>query len=72
MNRAVVYALWDFEPENPDELRLSEGECLTVLKRDDQSETQWWWARRGDQEGYVPRNLLGLYPKIKPRQRSLA
>lgn len=29
-------------------------------------------SRLNDKEGYVPRNLLGLYPRIKPRQRSLA
>lgn len=72
MNRGVVYALWDYEPQNEDELGFSEGDCMTVLKRDDDKETEWWWARCGDREGYIPRNLLGLYLRIKPRQRSLA
>ncbi|XP_076584710.1 apoptosis-stimulating of p53 protein 2b [Chaetodon auriga] len=72
MNRGVVYALWDYEPQNDDELAFSEGDCMTVLRREDEVETEWWWARCGDREGYIPRNLLGLYLRIKPRQRSLA
>ncbi|KAL6111047.1 usp34 [Pungitius sinensis] len=72
MNRGVVYALWDYEPQRDDELGFSEGDCMTVLRRDDEAETEWWWARCADSEGYIPRNLLGLYLRIKPRQRSLA
>ncbi|XP_046712408.1 protein phosphatase 1, regulatory subunit 13Ba isoform X2 [Silurus meridionalis] len=72
MNKGTVYALWDYEAQSPDELSFRDGDALTVLKRRDESETEWWWARINDQEGYAPRNLLGLYPRIKPRQRSLA
>ncbi|KAM4772831.1 apoptosis-stimulating of p53 protein 2 isoform 2-T2 [Rhinophrynus dorsalis] len=72
MNRGVIYALWDYEAENDDELSLKEGDCMTVLRREDEDEDEWWWARLHDKEGYVPRNLLGLYPRIKPRQRTLA
>ncbi|KAI3352674.1 hypothetical protein L3Q82_020136, partial [Scortum barcoo] len=60
MNRGVVYALWDYEPQNDDELGFSEGDCMTVLRREDEVETEWWWARCGDREGYIPRNLLGV------------
>lgn len=60
MNRGVVYALWDYEAQNDDELGFSEGDCLTVLRREDEVEKEWWWARCGDHEGYVPRNLLGV------------
>ncbi|XP_078418581.1 protein phosphatase 1, regulatory subunit 13Bb isoform X6 [Cetorhinus maximus] len=72
MNKGVVYALWDYEAKNSDELSFHEGDPLTVVRRKDDNETDWWWARLNDKEGYVPRNLLGLYPRIKPRQRSLA
>ncbi|XP_069811645.1 apoptosis-stimulating of p53 protein 2 isoform X2 [Dendropsophus ebraccatus] len=72
MNRGVIYALWDYEAEIDDELTLKEGDCMTVLRREDDDETDWWWVRLQDKEGYVPRNLLGLYPRIKPRQRTLA
>lgn len=60
MNRGVVYALWDYEPQSDDELGFSEGDCVTVLRREDEAETEWWWARCGDREGYIPRNLLGV------------
>ncbi|XP_035534340.1 protein phosphatase 1, regulatory subunit 13Bb isoform X4 [Morone saxatilis] len=72
MNKGTVYALWDYKAQNQDELMFSEGDAITILRRQDDSETEWWWARLEDKEGYVPRNLLGLYPRIKPRQRSLA
>ncbi|XP_061157676.1 apoptosis-stimulating of p53 protein 1-like isoform X1 [Syngnathus typhle] len=72
MNKGSVYALWDYTAQRPDELTFGEGDALTVLRRRDDTETEWWWARLDDGEGYVPRNLLGLYPRIKPRQRSLA
>ncbi|CAN9507467.1 unnamed protein product [Ophioblennius macclurei] len=72
MNKGTVYALWDYEGQSADELSFGEGDAITVLRRQDDSETEWWWARLEDNEGYVPRNLLGLYPRIKPRQRSLA
>ncbi|XP_066518391.1 apoptosis-stimulating of p53 protein 2a isoform X2 [Hoplias malabaricus] len=72
MNRGVVYALWDYDSKEDDELQFREGDCMTVVRREDEDEVEWWWARMGDKEGYIPRNLLGLYPRIKPRQRSLA
>ncbi|XP_059908021.1 apoptosis-stimulating of p53 protein 1-like [Gadus macrocephalus] len=72
MNKGCAYALWDDNAQQTDELAFSEGEALTVLRRSDDLETEWWWARLSDRQGYVPRNLLGLYPRIKPRQRSLA
>ncbi|XP_061600449.1 apoptosis-stimulating of p53 protein 1-like isoform X1 [Cololabis saira] len=72
MNKGLVYALWDYTAQEPDELSFKESDALTVLRRRDDTETDWWWARVNEREGYVPRNLLGLYPRIKPRQRSLA
>ncbi|XP_066533147.1 protein phosphatase 1, regulatory subunit 13Bb isoform X2 [Hoplias malabaricus] len=72
MNKGVVYALWEYEAQSADELSFQEGDAITILRRKDDTETDWWWARLNDKEGYVPRNLLGLYPRIKPRQRSLA
>lgn len=60
MNRGVVYSLWDYEPQRDDELGFTEGNCMTVLRREDDVEMEWWWARCADQEGYIPRNLLGV------------
>ena len=60
MNKGVVYALWAYEAQNSDELSFHEGDALSVLRRKDESETDWWWARLGDREGYVPKTLLGV------------
>uniref|UniRef100_A0A3Q3DRQ6 Tumor protein p53 binding protein, 2a n=1 Tax=Hippocampus comes TaxID=109280 RepID=A0A3Q3DRQ6_HIPCM len=66
MNRGVVYALWDFTGENPDELSFREGDCMTIVRREDEDEIEWWWARLGDNEGYIPRNLLGVRQILSP------
>lgn len=60
MNRGVVYGLWDYDQESSDELHFLEGDCMTVVRREDEDEVEWWWARIGNTEGYVPRNLLGV------------
>lgn len=79
MNKGVVYALWDYEAQNSDELAFHEGDAITILRRKDDNETEWWWARLGDREGYVPKNLLGvrlgararflMHRPQRPRQR---
>lgn len=66
MNKGVVYALWGYEAQNSDELTFHEGDAITILRRKDESETEWWWARLGDREGYVPKNLLGVGPLSAP------
>ncbi|XP_061687123.1 apoptosis-stimulating of p53 protein 2-like isoform X2 [Syngnathoides biaculeatus] len=71
-NRGTVYGLWDYEAQSEDELSFKTGDCLTVLRQDEQADGGWWWACCGDRRGFVPRNLLGLYPRIRPRHRSLA
>uniref|UniRef100_A0A670IAL2 Protein phosphatase 1 regulatory subunit 13B n=1 Tax=Podarcis muralis TaxID=64176 RepID=A0A670IAL2_PODMU len=60
MNKGIVYALWDYEAQNNDELSFHEGDAITILRRKDDNETDWWWARLNDKEGYVPKNLLGV------------
>lgn len=63
MNKGTVYGLWNYEAQNQDELSFGEGDAITILRRQDDSETEWWWARLEDNEGYVPRNLLGVTTK---------
>uniref|UniRef100_U3KBI4 Tumor protein p53 binding protein 2 n=1 Tax=Ficedula albicollis TaxID=59894 RepID=U3KBI4_FICAL len=70
MNKGVIYGLWDYEAQNDDELSMKEGDCMTILRREDEEEIEWWWARLNDREGYVPRNLyFQLCPCISPHGR---
>ena len=45
---AVVYAVHDFEAENPDELSFSAGERILVTEKDDQYQDGWWQVRFED------------------------
>lgn len=64
LNSGVVYAVYDYEAHNSDELSFKEGDKLIVLRKGDEWEREWWWSRLNDQEGYIPRNLLGLYSRV--------
>jgi apoptosis-stimulating of p53 protein 1 len=56
-----VYAVFSYDAQQPDELKFSINDRLTILRKGDEAEREWWWARNADgQEGYVPRNLLGV------------
>lgn len=66
VNNGIVYATFDYEAENSDELNFKMGNQLSVLRKGDEQEKEWWWARLHDQEGYVARNLLGLQPRVSP------
>lgn len=68
MNGGVVYAVYDYELQNPDELSFQDGDKIVVLKKGDELEREWWWSQLNNQEGYVPRNLLGLYPRVTARK----
>ncbi|XP_010612952.1 relA-associated inhibitor [Fukomys damarensis] len=71
MHNGAVYALWDYSAEFGDELSFREGDSVTVLRRDGLEETDWWWAALHGQEGYVPRNYLGLFPRVKSQRNKV-
>ena len=54
--------MFDYQPQNADELPLVDGMPLTVLRKGDEVEREWWWTSAGDppRDGYIPRNLLGV------------
>ncbi|XP_042881052.1 apoptosis-stimulating of p53 protein 2-like isoform X2 [Penaeus japonicus] len=65
MNGGVVFGVYDYEGQAGDELTFRCGDALTILRRGDEYEREWWWGQLRDIQGYVPRNLLGLYPRVK-------
>ena len=64
INDGLVYGLYDYEPDcqTNDELEFKTNDQLIILRRGDETECQWWWARHqtANKEGYVPRNYLGV------------
>ncbi|KAH8380837.1 hypothetical protein KR200_002118 [Drosophila serrata] len=68
LHNGDVYSVFSYEAQNGDELSFHVNEPLIVLRKGDDAENEWWWARNaGGEEGYVPRNLLGLYPRVPPQ-----
>ncbi|XP_055716854.1 apoptosis-stimulating of p53 protein 2 isoform X2 [Phlebotomus papatasi] len=68
LNSGEVYAVFSYDAQQADELSFSINDRLTILRKGDDAEREWWWAKDGTgKEGYVPRNLLGLYPRISTR-----
>ena len=57
----MVHTLFDYTGEHEDELSFYGGDQLTILRRGDNNEKEWWWAKdcKGN-EGYVPCNLVGV------------
>lgn len=61
MNGGAVFAVFNYSAHESDELSFSAGTKLSVVRKGDDAEREWWWARATNgQEGYVPRNLLGV------------
>ena len=66
-----VFAVYDWRPENHDELSFDIGEEIVVGKKGDEVEKDWWWCSKekgfnGGSEGYVAKNLLGMFPRVVP------
>ncbi|XP_057694685.1 relA-associated inhibitor-like [Corythoichthys intestinalis] len=67
-NSGVLYALWSYPAQAPDELTFREGDMVTILQKHDGSD--WWWASLCGREGFVPNNYFGLFPKVRPKSLS--
>ncbi|KAH9473155.1 hypothetical protein MJO28_001017 [Puccinia striiformis f. sp. tritici] len=52
----TVYAIHDFQAENPDELSFSAGEPIQVTEKDDQYGDGWW-------QGHNTKGQFGLFPQ---------
>ena len=80
VQKGNVYALYDYDScgeiggiRRSDELSFSTGDLFQIIRKTEYSEdgneveSEWWWAKddkTGD-EGYVPRNFLGMWPRIQ-------
>lgn len=62
MNGGDVFAVFSYKSQQSDELSFEVNDSLTILRKGDDNEREWWWAKMKDcgNEGYVPRNLLGV------------
>lgn len=61
LHNGEVYAVFSYEAQNSDELTFNVNDHLIILRKGDDAESEWWWAKNEqNEEGYVPRNLLGV------------
>lgn len=61
LNNGEVFAVFSYTAQQSDELSFIVNDRLTILRKGDDAEREWWWAKAVDgKEGYVPRNLLGV------------
>lgn len=67
MNNGATWAVFDYEASNSDELSFTIGDKIVILRKGDEKEKEWWWSKIDKKEGYIPRNLLGLYPRVLPQ-----
>ncbi|XP_052870163.1 apoptosis-stimulating of p53 protein 1 isoform X1 [Anopheles cruzii] len=67
LNNGEVFAVFSYESQQPDELSFCINDKLIIIRKGDETEREWWWARDiTSKEGYVPKNLLGLQPRLAP------
>lgn len=53
--------MFSYDAQQQDELGFTVNNKLTILRKGDEAEREWWWAKNNyGKEGYVPRNLLGV------------
>lgn len=61
LSNGEVYAVFSYSAQQSDELSFEVNDHLTILRKGDDTEREWWWAKSSENtEGYVPRNLLGV------------
>ena len=61
-NDGFVYATCDYKAKNADELSFAKGTRLKVNRKGDGTESEWWWATVDGHQGYVPQNLVSVWP----------
>ncbi|KAL3986261.1 Ankyrin repeat family protein [Acanthocheilonema viteae] len=76
VNDGLMYAAYDYDKEQEDELSFPVGACLRVLEKGVDGRT-WWLCEittahcairnETSKRGLVPRNYLSLYPSLSKR-----
>ena len=53
---------FSYDPENPDELKLVEGDIITILNKDVPESHGWWEGEVNGKVGMFPNNFVKLLP----------
>ena len=69
VNGGLVYALYDYEGENEDEISFKCSDQLKVVSKTNEYEDEGWWlaeTKDNGKKGLVPRNYIGvsLFPVL--------
>ena len=59
-NGGTVYCLYDYTAHKSDELSFHAGDQCVILRKEDDLESDWWWASLQQKEGYIPKNYIGV------------
>ena len=54
--------MFPHEPENPDELKLFEGDIITIRNKDVPDSEGWWEGEVNGKVGMFPNNFVKLLP----------
>ena len=44
MNKGCVYALFDYDGQNDDEISFVEGDLLSIQRKSENGDDRWWLA----------------------------
>lgn len=57
--------MFDYEPENPDELKLTVGDVVIVTNKDIPDNEGWWEGELNGKVGVFPTNFVELLPAVE-------
>uniref|UniRef100_A0A0N4ZTL6 SH3 domain-containing protein n=1 Tax=Parastrongyloides trichosuri TaxID=131310 RepID=A0A0N4ZTL6_PARTI len=70
INDSNVYACYDYEANNDDEMSFKKDDILKVISKPEDEEYYWLCENRENGEkGLIPRNFVSLYPSVKLREK---
>uniref|UniRef100_A0A0N5BK84 SH3 domain-containing protein n=1 Tax=Strongyloides papillosus TaxID=174720 RepID=A0A0N5BK84_STREA len=70
LNDSNVYACYDYNANNDDELSFKKNDILKVLCKPEDEQFYWLCEnRQSGEKGLIPRNFVSLYPSIALREQ---